>query len=330
MKRGNRYLGNQTVLTIKHTEYIRDISPSTAFTLQVEEPVNPGLLNLFPWLGLIGQNFEEYKFHKLCLHFRSHSSDTVFNTAANGSTALGSVMMAFQYNVLSAPYINKSDLLNNATAVSTKPSLSKSIFLDLRHQPIRKLWIRTPTSANTTETSDRRLYDIADFHLATQGCQGTAGSIGELWVTSIVTFTKPTTQFRAVPFDYFNWALQGVSVGESAASAIEFQTLQPASLGLNVGGDAFITPAATTILRPTLISNFGGIIFNTQTLYTQLDSTGTWRSNSVFQIIWSLIPTGGSSNIAFAQGGELICALCREITIGGALGRTTGNALPLA
>jgi len=367
--RTGRYLGNQTVLTLKHTEYIRDINPSSAFNLQVEEAVNPGLLSVFPWLGLIGQNFEEYKFHKLCFHFRSHSSDTVLST--NSSTALGSIMMAFQYNVLSLPYLNKKDLLNNATAVSTKPSLSKSIYLDLRHQPIKKLWIRTPT-ADTSQLADRRLYDIADFHLATEGCQGATGSIGELWVTAIVTFTKPTTQFRNVPFDFFSWAFGALTKVDVDNDTILFQAFTPPG-GQLEGGNSWAGPGSTITMSPNQpTSNFLGRIRWSGNDYDILDPTeaknwlgngtgapssvpaGTfgpiqcWQENnkavtdfrdnwiyefpplisnypsSVWKITWSYYPTGASVRVDFPTTGKLMCALCREITLSGVIGRTAG------
>jgi hypothetical protein len=356
MKRSRgRYLGNQTVLTIKHTEFVRDITPTDGFNLQVEEAVNPGLLTVFPWLGLIGQNFEEYKFHKLCFHYRSHSSDAILNTTGPGSTALGSVMMAFQYNVLAPPYINKKDLLNNATAVSTKPSLSKSIYLDLRHQPLRKLWIRTPT-VDSSQLADRRLYDIADFHLATQGCQGTAGAIGELWVTAIVTFTKPTTQFRAVPFDAFQWSWTfdpGAEDGVAHTYAnlpLNFSTMQPS-------GPA--NPALTTQLKPiTPESNFGGLILNTQANYGASATAGTVNTypgetqrslnefqegwayrfpslvanypSAMFETTWTVSPdfgaqVGKSCFLGFLDTGAPMSLFCQEVALNGRRGRTAGN-----
>ncbi|WAE43139.1 MAG: capsid protein [Cressdnaviricota sp.] len=196
-----RNRGDLTV-TITHTEYVRDIFPSAGFALQIDEAYNPGLQVLTPFLGLIGCNFEEYTQRKLGFHFRSQSSDSVLST--NSSTALGSVMMAFQYNVLSPAFTSKKDLLNCANTVSTKPSLSKSLWFNCRGSPFKKLWVRTPT-LNTTQNFDRRLYDLCDFTLAVEGCQGTAGSIGELWCTTSVTFSKPTTQYRYTPFDIFLW-----------------------------------------------------------------------------------------------------------------------------
>lgn len=346
MKRrgGNRYLGNQTVLTIKHTEYLRDVIPSQNFNLQVEEAVNPGLLSVFPWLGLIGQNFEEYKFHKLCFHFRSHSSDSVLSTQA--STALGSVMMAFQYNVLAPPYVNKRDLLNNSTAVSTKPSNSKSLYLDLRHQPIRKLWIRTGTQ-DPNQISDRRLYDIADFHLATEGCQGSVGAIGELWVTAIVTFTKPTTQFRAVPFDIFTWtydisnANQGADINLLSFSTVYdptdvIKSQPPANLGgiikkfpayYKTGDATFDASTTNGFVRryndPANPPSINDLVTAAQPGYFFPPQICNYPT-ALFELAVEVIPTG-TVTLTLANTGDPATIGCTEVQLLADRGRTIGS-----
>lgn len=191
-----------TFVVLAHTEYITDITPSQAFTMQIDEPIQPGLPFLFPWLNTIARNFETYKVLKLIFHYRSTSADAVLSTVApSGSTSLGSVIMMAQYNVLADPPETKREMLNNATATSCKPSNSMMFTVNPRSS-YKTLFVRTPY---TPGGGDRRLYDLADFHLATEGMQATTGSIGELSVTAVMRFTKPTLVNEIDPIDIFNF-----------------------------------------------------------------------------------------------------------------------------
>jgi len=193
-----------TSIRVRHKEFLREISPSVVFTMQVEEPVNPGLEQLFPWISQLARNFESYKFNKLSFYFKSTSADSVLG--ASGSTALGSVFMAAQYNVLMPPYQNKKEMLNGATVKSTKPSRHMS-FQVKTAGITKKLSVRadhTDISSNEVR-GDRRLYDLCDFHLATEGCQATTGVIGELYVYADITFTTPTIQDRDADWALFSY-----------------------------------------------------------------------------------------------------------------------------
>jgi len=202
MRRRKGYRARNTVVTLAHTEYITDIHPSQEFTMQIDEPVQPGLPYLFPWLNTIARNFETYKILKLVFLYKSTSADAVLSTTApSGSTSLGSVIMMAQYNVLADPPENKREMLNNATATSCKPSNSMAFSIKT-NASYKTLFIRTPY---TPSGGDRRLYDHCDFHLATEGMQATAGSIGELSVTIVAQFQKPTLVNEVDPLDLFNW-----------------------------------------------------------------------------------------------------------------------------
>lgn len=202
MSRVKRSRSSNTFVVLAHTEYITDITPSQSFHMLIDEPIQPGLPFLFPWLNTIARNFETYKVLKLIFHYRSTSADAVLSTVApTGSTSLGSVIMMAQYNVLADPPSNKREMLNNATAISCKPSNSMNFIINPRAS-YKTLFVRTPYTASG---GDRRLYDLADFHLATEGMQATNGSIGELSVTAVMKFTKPTLVNEVDPLDIFNF-----------------------------------------------------------------------------------------------------------------------------
>lgn len=195
--RGN----NTTTVTVAHVEYITDIRGTNPFTMQIDQAVNPGLPFLFPWLHQMAAMFETYRIIKLIFFFKSTSADAILSDPLNPSTSLGSVIMMAQYNVLLPPPSNKREMLNNATAKSCKPSNSMAFVVN-PHASYKTLFVRTPI---TPDDGDRRLYDQCDFHLATEGMQGTSGNIGELSVMAVLKFSKPTLGNIGIPFDMFSW-----------------------------------------------------------------------------------------------------------------------------
>lgn len=190
---------------IRHREYIRDIQAATNFTNQVF-PLNPGIQSSFPWLAQIAPAFEQYRFRGIVFEFKSTSADVVLSGAA--STALGTVVMGTQYDVLDPPFTNKFEMQNWEFTTSNKPSHSfmHPVECAKSQTPLTMLYIR---SADPPVNSDKRLYDLGNFNIAVVGMQNVndadpdtpPGNIGELWVTYEVEFFKPkleediTTQF---------------------------------------------------------------------------------------------------------------------------------------
>lgn len=172
---------------VRHREYLGDIPATTDFAI-TKYPLNPGLVGTFPWLANIANNFEQYRFRGMIFEFNSTSSDAVLSSAT--SSALGTVAMATDYDVLDAVYTTKREMLNSQFANSRKPSES---FI----HPIecKKEWI--PYNLNWTRHTesypaggDPRTYDLGNFYVATEGMQAASGNIGELWVCYEVELFK--------------------------------------------------------------------------------------------------------------------------------------------
>jgi len=173
---------------IRHKEYLGDIVNTQAFTNTVF-PLNPGLVGSFPWLSQVAEAFEEYEWRGLVFQFRTMSSDMILSTAT--STALGSVVMATQYDVLDTPFVNKSQMENHCYANSRKPSQSflHGVECARGNSPVTRLFTR---AGAVPPTGDARLYDLGNFQIATQGMQGTGtGTIGELWCSYEIRLFKP-------------------------------------------------------------------------------------------------------------------------------------------
>lgn len=173
------------IRSLTKREYIMDILGTKDFTRTVLE-VNPGIEETFPWLSQIATSYETYRWKYLRFVYQSTSGDLVTGET-NG--ALGTVIMAANYNALEQDFVNKRVMESHDSAVSSKPSTNIVCVIDLdsREVPITSLYCRN----GPAETGDIRFYDICKFTLATQGMVTDGGTIGELYVEYGIDFYKP-------------------------------------------------------------------------------------------------------------------------------------------
>jgi len=185
------FSGPKNSVRIRHRELISDISGSTAFTNNVY-PINPGLAQTFPWFSQICGCFTSYRIWGMMFEFLSNSADALNST----NTAMGSVIMATQYNVTKSNYVNKPEMAASEFSCATKPSesLLHPIECDLEFRPIRNSYLRSGT---VPSGEDKRFYDWGNFQLATVGMQA-AAVIGELWVTYDIELFYP----KLIPGEY--------------------------------------------------------------------------------------------------------------------------------
>lgn len=199
-----RNVKNGEAFVVRHREYLLDVlsggagAPSTNFNLQ-NFVLQPGNVSTFPWLSDIAACFQEYEFLGVIFEYKSLSSEAVFSAASSG--ALGDVIMATNYNSANANYTTKQEMLESEFSSDAKPS--KSILHPIECSPnltaiSNHLYVRTgPVPVG----QDQRLYDHANFQIATQGCQANGATLGELWVTYEVAFYKPILAGRASGLD---------------------------------------------------------------------------------------------------------------------------------
>jgi len=229
---------------VRHREFLGDVLATTAFSLSSYR-INPGV-STFPWLSCIADSFEEYKFRGLIFEFKSTSSDAVLSTAA--SSALGTVIMATEYNVLNPNFPNKVSMENYEFANSAKPSecFYHPIECKANLTPISQLYVRsTPVPSG----ADARLYDLGNFQIATVGMQAAGGIIGELWVTYEIELYKPKYSNGAnIYTDHFN--LSGITDAAAfGTTSLDFtKSLQTAAgggwsnNGTLIGGNSYAFP----------------------------------------------------------------------------------------
>ena len=182
--------------TVRHREYIGEVfsgpnlapgSSVTSFDIKSYQ-IQPGDRQTFPWLAPLAENFEQYRIDGMVFEYKSMYSDAVVSAATNG--ALGTVILATEYNAAASTFNSKQKMENYEFAQSAKPSLSilHPIECARSESVLNELYVR---NATVTGSQDLRMYDFGKFQIATQGISSTNLVLGELWVTYEITFMKP-------------------------------------------------------------------------------------------------------------------------------------------
>lgn len=252
----NNVKSNGAVI-MSHREYLGDVYSATVageFAI-TKYPLNPGNEDTFPWLNRMAVNFQEYTLLGVLFEYRSMSGDALTNL----NTALGSVIMATNYNAAAPDFTSKVEMENTQYAQSIKPSSSVThpIECSPRQTAVSTtLYVRPSNKELINE--DIRLYDWGNFYIATTGFQGVGVNCGELWVTYQVALRKPLllaqygTNAGYMHVYCYNTANDNV-FGIYENQYIRVNTLYPKVTISNGVGPAYINFPGTAITRKYLI-----------------------------------------------------------------------------
>lgn len=235
-------------IIVRHKEFIADVPSSIAFSSLIL-PLNPGLNN-FPWLHRVAQCFEEWLPRGMVVEYRTTSSDTLL--AAN--PALGSVIIATQYNSLNNDFINKQEMENYEGAVSCKPSANMLHQIECKRSQtvMDEMYIRTgpvPTGG------DIRLYDLGKTQVSTVGSQLNGSAIGEIWISYEVELRKPKIPSDPI-VEAAHWTLDPAEINGTETAVRPFgtgafsyapeagSTMTDARVGSSGAANGFITLGA--------------------------------------------------------------------------------------
>lgn len=298
---------------IRHREYLQDVSSTVAFS-NTSYAIQPGITSSFPFLSALAQNFEQYRVEGMIYEFVSTSADALNST----NTALGTVIMAAEYNAAAPAYVNKQQMENSMWAVSTKPSCSMLMPVECAPQlnTLSNLYVRT---LGSTTSQPINFTDLGTFQIATVGSQA-AAVIGELWVSYDIVLLKPqVSSGLALTAKTSHLQLNSISnsvpLGTSATSKFD-------TIGVSTSGTVVTIPAgnqgnyffqycvkgnSTALTGPAvnLGSNANGltILLNDQNDF--LDNSGQTATfyfcNLYFTIVNPALPT----TITFGTSGVL-------------------------
>jgi hypothetical protein len=141
-------------VTVRHTEYLDDISGLLAFAVNPAIQVyalNPGLITSFPWLGNMAAGYEQYRWKRLSFRYRARC----------GTGTNGTVYFSTQLDSNDPDFASKEEMYAYAGTKSTMP------WLDMTHDCLlgradymKKYFIRTGDLASD---EDSQLYDTGKF-----------------------------------------------------------------------------------------------------------------------------------------------------------------------
>ncbi|QMW68837.1 capsid protein [Crucivirus-373] len=174
-------------IVVCHREFIADIAQTQLFTNQTFV-IQPGNHTTFPWLANIASQFEQYEILGCLFQFRSTASD--FGTTTN--MAMGTVIMATDYDTVDAAYQSKLEMENAQYSMSGKPSNDMIHPVECDPSIVGPSGLKYIRNGPVPTGKDNRLYDHGNFQIATTGMPVNGGNIGELWITYKIAFYKPT------------------------------------------------------------------------------------------------------------------------------------------
>lgn len=314
---------------VNHREFVADVRTSDddegAFLVE-SYPINPGIMKTFPWCSQIAANYEEYKIKAMVFEYKTTSSDALNST----NTALGSVIMSTQYNVLSNQFINKNQMENYEHTTSGKPSLSNQHIVQCGkfETPAHDMFVRTNDTI-VDNNSDLRLYDHGRFSIATVGGQHMDVVVGELWVSYEVELSKPRLNQAATSGISFHYRS-----GAGITAALPFKD----AVLLSGTAPNFMSSAGTIDLPPALTGTFA-ISVNIYSTEASLWATyhGGWliNANSPHITPWPLFGGDVNNNYRFDSGDKGSAKTCfgcldifHSIGYGGSLAFKVPSTLP--
>jgi hypothetical protein len=316
---GASFSSTADIVRIRHREYVSDVitgAVAGAFN-NTAIPVNPGLVQSFPYLANIAQNFEEYRFRGLVFEFVSSTSPYL------ASAAMGTLVVSMEYNPVAPPFTNKPQMENSDYAVSARFDRNLMYGVECKQFTQNSYLTRYQTATPLTA------YDSGLFQVATvPGSTFPVNSVvGELWVSYDVELSRPRispARFGLVHYAY--GSVNGLGVYPTPVLRAEYGTLAGAFFNAAspnqitipdvIAGDIYQI-SVTSSGFATLPLNIGSVIgltpFNILIggSSNQCVSTAGGNAMSVFYYT-ATGPTG--TNASFTVGGATMVTVDLVIT----------------
>lgn len=168
--------GHSTI--VAHREFVADVTCSTAFSVAYSSKVNPGLENVFPWLGTFARKFESYRFRRLTFSYEPMVA----------TSQPGNIYLAFDYDALDRDPANKMELTSYSGCIKSQAWAPCRLTADIRdlEKMVRERYTRGPAMP---ANADGKTYDACKVIVASFGGNGNA--TGEVYVDYEVELITP-------------------------------------------------------------------------------------------------------------------------------------------
>ncbi len=318
---------------MRKREYLMDIvSSSVQGSFRADTfSINPGNGITFPWLATIAQSFEQYRLNGMIFEFKTMSGEYI--GAAGTGSALGSIIMATQYDVSDGPFENKFVMENYDMAQSSKPSLSAihGVECERSESVLSELYVSSPSGLPAG--ADPKFFDFGRFTIASVGTPVASTNLGELWVSYDVSLFKPKLQpGRTVPevattfshhharttvastamnFGTVSLVTSGNIVSTCTSTVLSYTGLNPGSqylltisfleaTGVDIATDPFFPITVGTGVN--LLTSAGGVIDTNNNLRAPNNSSGAASSTSYMTLIFVRPDVSGAVTVSTSSG----------------------------
>lgn len=251
-------------VVVEHTEYLMDMRaassesfPTVVNGIQPQLFANPGQNQSFPWLSTLAQNFDEYMFDYLELHYEP----------IVGTNTSGKFVATFDPDVLDEFPDTKQQMLQ------AKVQLDESVWI--KNQKLRvprdllKQWLYV-RPGSVPSGADQHVYDVGVFNLALPGAAG-AGTVGEVFISYKCRLRTPnggvTKEAKLVVTSPTLAAPMGTAISASSQSTIgliwtsstQFRFQAPGVYYIQVldTGTTFAGPAVLTVPTGSVVADLG-------------------------------------------------------------------------
>jgi len=285
----NSKKGEATVFT--HREYVGELitgenDPSSglsAYKIQ-SFPINPGNSSLFPWLSLSAGGFQEYEIQGMLVDLVSEASTFAQNLA------LGTIMMAAEYNPVALPPANKVALLEleYSSSCKTSESLIMPIECARVNDSETHLFIALD---NDYLGTDARTFNLGEIYVATQGAPAETAKVAEIWVTYQIALFKPKIPSLMGTTFGAHWQLSGCGNGAVFGTSQTISANSTPGFSLDVPNSSIVFPQGdytwlvnVVFVRPAGTAAAGGQSFvpGNGTLLTLYPNNGFGHNSSTF------------------------------------------------
>jgi len=290
---------NDSVLRVRHREYVCDIvSSATPNTFNLQAfPIQPGLVQSFPWLSAIAQQYEEYVPRGIVYEFKTLSATAI---ASGTNSTMGGIIMATDYNSINGNFVNKQQMDNTEYTCSAPvyESFYHPVECDARQNPLANFYVRSGAVPTGT---DQRMYDLGIFQVASFGVQGASVVLGELWISYEFDLRKPISTSalgQDVLTDHFHLNVVSAAAPLGTSSVIAASS----SIGgaISSDGTSYSFPSVfqegTYLILWVVLGNSTTSLTGPTFTYTNCVNLQVWADDSQFN---TGTPTGTTSSRSF-------------------------------